>query len=250
MLASPSAPVYLPGRFGQYRVDRMSTREVPAPERAGGEVAAPRPRGDGPPDPQRGPPDPQRAGARTDGRAAPAPVTTPGGRRAPGGASGSAARYTGATDEGRLNPFRRRAVAYDDQARRPGRGPAPPPVEVLRVRRVVRRVDTWSLFRFSVLLYLCALFVFLVAAVGLWTVASAAGAIPSIEDFITQLFALKKFRFQASQLLVGTVAIGVIGVMAATLFTVIAGVLYNLISDVVGGIELTVLEEEPLEVVG
>jgi len=123
-------------------------------------------------------------------------------------------------------------------------------VEIRRVRRVLRRVDSWSLFRFAVLLYACALLIFLVAAVGLWTLATTAGAIPSIENFITQLFALKKFHFQPTQLLLATVGMGVVWVFAATLFTVIAGVLYNLISDVVGGIELTVLEEEPLEIVG
>jgi transmembrane protein DUF3566 len=138
-------------------------------------------------------------------------------------------------------------VAVDDRARRPGRrSPAPPLVEVRRVRRVLRRVDSWSLFRFSVVLYGCGLVVFVAAAVGLWLVASAAGAIPSIENFITQLFALKKFRFKSAQLLLGTVGVGIIGVFVATLFTVVTGVLYNLISDVVGGVEITVLEEEPL----
>jgi len=144
---------------------------------------------------------------------------------------------------------RRRAVVYDDQARRFGRrrGPASSPVEVHRVRRVLRRIDPWSLFRFIFVLYACALMVFMAAVVALWIVASSAGAIPSIEHFITQLFALKKFTFKPRQLFFGTLGIGVVGVIAATMFTVIAAVLYNLISDVVGGIELTVLEEKPLD---
>ena len=134
---------------------------------------------------------------------------------------------------------------YQDRARRGD--PLPPPVEVRKVRRILRRVDTWSLFRFAVVLYACALVVFMAAAVGLWIVASAAGAIPSIENFITQLFALKKFHFKSAQLFGALFALGVVWVMAATLFTVITGILYNLISDVVGGVEITVLEEEPLE---
>jgi len=138
-------------------------------------------------------------------------------------------------------------VVYDDQARRPSRrNPSPPLVEVRRARRVLRRIDSWSLFRFAVVLYGCALIVFMAAAVGLWIVASAAGAIPSIENFITQLFALKSFHFKPTLLFLGTLGIGIVGVFVATLFTVITGVLYNLISDVVGGIEITVLEEEPL----
>ena len=92
---------------------------------------------------------------------------------------------------------RRRAIVYDDQARRFGRkGPAPSPVEVRRVRRVVRRVDPWSLFRFAFVLYFCAVVVFMAGAVALWLVASSAGAIPSIEHFITQLFVLKNFTLK------------------------------------------------------
>ncbi|HEY2430666.1 MAG TPA: DUF3566 domain-containing protein [Acidimicrobiales bacterium] len=184
----------------------MSTRPVPAPERAEGTegVLAPAPPTVAPAAPIVAP-------------APPAPTFV-----------GARARHAG-------------------EARRGRQAPAPPPVEVRRSRRVLRRVDTWSLFRFAVLLYGCALVVFLAAAIGLWIVASAAGAIPSIETFITQLFALKKFHFKALQLFVGAFGIGIVWVLAATLFTVITGVLYNLISDVVGGIEITVLEEEPLE---
>jgi hypothetical protein len=119
-------------------------------------------------------------------------------------------------------------------------------VEVRRARRVLRKIDTWSLFRFALLLYLCTLVVCMAAFVGMWLVASGAGAIPSIENFITQLFALKKFHFKAFQLFGATFAIGLIGVFVATLFTVLVGVLYNLITDVVGGIEITVLEENPV----
>ncbi len=142
-----------------------------------------------------------------------------------------------------------RVVLYDDQVTT-ARGDDPPPVQVRRVRRVVRRVDSWSVFRFSLMLYLCALAIGMAAAVGMWIVASISGAIPSIENFITQLFALKKFTFEPLQMFLGTLGIGIVCVFVATLMTVLTGVLFNLISDVVGGVEITVLEEEPLEVVG
>lgn len=144
-----------------------------------------------------------------------------------------------------------RTILYDDQARKPTRkGPVPSIVEVRRVRRVLRRVDTWSVFRFAVLLYLCGAVVIIAAGVGMWLLADGAGAIPNIEHFITQLFALKHFTFNPLQLLGATFALGIIGVFVATFVTVLTGVLFNLISDIVGGVELTVLEEEPLEVVG
>ena len=49
------------------------------------------------------------------------------------------------------------------------------------MRRVIRRVDPWSVFRFSIVFYLCLLVVVLVAGVVLWLVASATGAIDNIE---------------------------------------------------------------------
>jgi len=142
----------------------------------------------------------------------------------------------------------RPTVVYDDQARKPRRkGPAPRVVEVRRVRRVLRRIDTWSVFRFAVALYLCGLVVLLTTGVGLWLLASGAGAIPNIEHFITQLFALKRFTFKPRQLFLGLLGVGAVWVFVATLLTVLTTVLFNLISDVVGGIELTILEEEPLD---
>jgi Transmembrane domain of unknown function (DUF3566) len=141
-----------------------------------------------------------------------------------------------------------RTILYDDQARKPRRrGPAPSVVEVRRVRRVLRRVDTWSVFRFGVLLYLCVAVVVVTAGVGLWLLASGAGAIPNIEHFITQLFALKHFTFKPGQMLLGLVGVCAVWVFVATLMTVLGAVLFNLISDVVGGIELTMLEEDPVD---
>ncbi len=141
-----------------------------------------------------------------------------------------------------------RTVLYDDQARKPSRkGPAPSVVEVHRVRRVLRRVDTWSVFRFAVLLYLCGAIVIMAAGVGLWLLADGAGAIPNIEHFITQLFALKRFTFKPGQMFLGLLGVCAVWVFVATLVTVLGAVLFNLISDVVGGIELTMLEEQPVD---
>jgi len=143
-----------------------------------------------------------------------------------------------------------RTILYDDQARKPTRkGPVPSVVEVRRVRRVLRRVDTWSVFRFAVLLYLCGAVVIIAAGVGMWLLADGAGAIPNIEHFITQLFALKHFTFKPGQMFLGLLGVCGVWVFVATLVTVLGAVLFNLISDVVGGIEVTMLEEDPVDVV-
>lgn len=112
-----------------------------------------------------------------------------------------------------------------------------------RVRRTVRHVEVWSVLRFSALLYLCLLVVALVAGTLLWIVAAAAGAIGNIETFI-QGIGFDNFRFLGFQLLQAMVLSGLVLVLLGTGVNVLVAVLYNLISDVVGGIEVSVLEED------
>src|SRR5207244_12739465 len=56
-----------------------------------------------------------------------------------------------------------------------------------RVRRVIRKVDPWTVLRFSVLFYLSILLVVLVAGVALWEVASATGVRDNAENFVGEL---------------------------------------------------------------
>lgn len=108
----------------------------------------------------------------------------------------------------------------------------------------MRKVDTWTVLRFSVLFYLCLLVVVIVAGCLLWAVASSAGVIHNIENFIKDLFALDSFHFDAFNILEGTVFAGLVLVFVGTGINVLASVIYNLISDVVGGVEVVVLEED------
>ncbi len=112
------------------------------------------------------------------------------------------------------------------------------------VRRVVSKVDSLSVLRFSVLLYLSFYLVVVVAAVVLWAVATVAGAVDNIEDVIKELFALESFRFDALAMLRGMTVGGLLLVMLGTGVNVLVAVLYNLISDVVGGVEVIVSEEQ------
>lgn len=95
------------------------------------------------------------------------------------------------------------------------------------------------------LFYLSLLVVFLVAGMLLWLVASVTGVVGNIETFVEQLFALDSFHFVGPKLLLGTLLGGGVLTVLGTGLNVLMAVLYNLISDVVGGVEITVLEEEP-----
>jgi hypothetical protein len=111
-----------------------------------------------------------------------------------------------------------------------------------RVRRIVRRIDTWSVFRVAALFNLSVGIVFLLAGVLLWLAGSAVGAIENVEGFM-QAIGLDDFRFVAGAIFRGGLLLVLLAVALATGFTVLLSVLYNLIADVVGGVEFSVLEE-------
>ena len=112
-------------------------------------------------------------------------------------------------------------------------------------RRVIRSVDTWSVLKFSVLLYGSLLVVALVASILLWMVAVSVGVIDNFEDFVLELLALQTFSLSPVRLFSGLAVGGLMLVVLGTGVNVLVAVLYNLASDIVGGIEVTVVEEEP-----
>ena len=117
-------------------------------------------------------------------------------------------------------------------------------VEARRVHRVVRHVEPWSVLKFSLLLYFSVFLIVLSAGVLLWAAASATDVISGIEDFVEELFGFETFTFEPGQILTASVLGGLVLVIAGTAANVVFAVLFNLISDVVGGLRVTVIEEE------
>ena len=113
-----------------------------------------------------------------------------------------------------------------------------------RGRRTVRKFDVWTVTRASLLLYLSLLVVFMVAGTMLWLIAALTGTLDAIETAIETLAAFDSFRFVGFQLFTGTLLIGLILSLVGTGVNTLIAVLYNLISEVVGGIEISVEEHE------
>ena len=113
-----------------------------------------------------------------------------------------------------------------------------------RVRRLLRYVEPWSVLKISLVFYLCVWAVLLFVGVTLWQVAAGAGLVANVEAFVTELAALESFRIHGDQIFRIAVAGGLLLVVALTGLTVLGSVLFNLISDVTGGVRLTVVEEE------
>jgi hypothetical protein len=116
--------------------------------------------------------------------------------------------------------------------------------EARKVRRLVRHVEPWSVLKISLLFYFCIWIILLVAGTILWRVADSSGMIDNIEKFIKEIFALKSFSFEAERIFRIYAVGGLVTVVAATGFTVLLSVLFNLISDLTGGVRVTVVEEE------
>lgn len=113
-----------------------------------------------------------------------------------------------------------------------------------KVRRLIRHIEPWSMLKISLLFYFCLWIILLVAGVLLWGAAVNSGTVDNIENFIRELFALDTFEFNADEIFRASALGGLVMVVAATGFNVLLAVLFNLISDLTGGVRITVVEEE------
>ena len=101
------------------------------------------------------------------------------------------------------------------------------------------------MLKFSIVFYLSMLVVVMVAGLILWAAASATGVIHNVEKFIKELFALQSFHISVGKIFKASLLGGFVMVLLGTGANVLMSLVYNLTSDVIGGIEITVLEEDP-----
>ena len=119
---------------------------------------------------------------------------------------------------------------------------APKP-RVRRVTRVVRHVDTWSVFKVALVFNVFFYAVAMVAGVLLWQVAYATGTIDNVEKFF-EGFGWESFDFNGGQIFHNAWIAGLFVAVGLTGLAVLLATLFNLITDLVGGVRFSVLEEE------
>ena len=125
------------------------------------------------------------------------------------------------------------------------KGPSPRTIrrtEARSSRVVIRKVGVWSVLKFSVLFYLCVFVAIMIALVIVYQILGAIGALDSITRLTRDLLADQSFRINGRWLFAKGVAVGLIMVIVWSLVNVFVAFLYNLISDVVGGIDVTLAE--------
>jgi hypothetical protein len=120
--------------------------------------------------------------------------------------------------------------------------PARPARAGRTTRVVLRRLDTWTVLKLSIVYYLSLFVVLLVAGILLWAGATAVGVVGNIESFMVDI-GFEDFRFIPSELLGGFALGGLVLVVAGTFANVLMTALFNLMSDVVGGVKLTLQED-------
>jgi len=117
-------------------------------------------------------------------------------------------------------------------------------LQARRVRRIIRHIEVWSVLKVSILFYACLWAVFLIAGFMIWGVAESSGTVGKLETLITELFALDTFTFDARQIFRGYALGGLVLAIAGSTLNVLMVLLFNLISDLTGGIRITMVEEE------
>jgi len=118
-----------------------------------------------------------------------------------------------------------------------------------RARLTVRRVDPWSVLRFSFLASLVLLVVFVVAVMVLYGVLAGMHVFSTINDQLRSLTGTDTsgglhVNFSFGRVLGITLVIGVVNVVLFTALATLGAFVYNLVSDLVGGIEVVLTERD------
>jgi transmembrane protein DUF3566 len=111
-----------------------------------------------------------------------------------------------------------------------------------RARLVLRRLDPWSVLKFSVVFYFCLMLVSLLVFTVIWFVLVNMGVFESVTEFAGN-FNLE-VAFPAGTVFKWYAFIGFLGVVVWSIFTVLLTLLFNLVNDVTGGIEVVLAERE------
>lgn len=108
-----------------------------------------------------------------------------------------------------------------------------------QTRIVLRKISPWSVFRFSVLFYFCLMVVLLLAGTILYFLLGLIGVLDSITRLVQELFADKGFVISGLWLFLRGFGLGLVSVVLWSVVNLLGAMLYNLIADIVGGIEVT-----------
>ena len=124
-----------------------------------------------------------------------------------------------------------------------------PPTARRRVRRILRKFDPWTVLKISSVLTGLAALGFVLLSVMLWAVISRLGftaAFDSAAERVALIGPGESLFKTGGEYMRGMVLLAASWMMGATALATIGSVLYNLLAELVGGVEFTVIEDVPV----
>jgi predicted metal-binding membrane protein len=109
-----------------------------------------------------------------------------------------------------------------------------------RAKLVLRRLDPWSVLKFSLLFYFCLLLVGVLAFAVVWLILLNMGLFDTVTDAASDFN--MNISFGAGTVFRWYVLIGLVGVLLWTVATVLLTLLFNLVNDITGGLEIVLAE--------
>jgi hypothetical protein len=126
-----------------------------------------------------------------------------------------------------------------------------------RTRVEVRRLSPFSVLKFSLIFYFCVFLVIYLALAIIWAILSASGVIDSLEQLLGTIFpggagisptgqvstrGAPPLEIDTGKVFTWLFVAGCAGVVIWSFVNVFVAVMYNLISDIVGGVEVTLAD--------
>ena len=115
---------------------------------------------------------------------------------------------------------------------------------VRRVRRVLRKIDPWTVLKVSIIFNLIIVMAISIGIAIAWSLLRNSGIPDSIVDSINELAIFEEdISLDGPSYFRVMVFFSIVSTILLTGLATLSAVFYNLISDVVGGVEFVVLEE-------
>ena len=111
---------------------------------------------------------------------------------------------------------------------------------------MLRKFDPWTVFKISLLLHVVFAVAALIGLLVLWSLLVRVGIPQALDDFLALISLIEDgavFFNNGSRFVRVAIFFSVVFGVSMTLLSTLAAVFYNLVSDVVGGVEVVMLEE-------